>query len=270
MKKILSSVFIILLIILAYFVIFQGFSVASINVLSINQIIAANDELTNKIAETNSLLKKDYVSKKERLSNEVAQLLRKKEEYFNLAKISTEKELSKANVEEKYLIEYLWTRVGRHATAKGVNLRMDVLAGDAGEEDIKNLSFDVQGQYTAIIEFLYAIEGDSELNFKIESFKVAPNSTNSILEATFTVNGIRIKTEDTSAALKQSTTQNDESTTNQASNQTNSENQNDQTNGTQSQNTIDNQTTNVVNENVTDNQGTNGQNVNDTINSISE
>lgn len=262
MKKILSSVFIILLIILAYFVIFQGFSVASIKVLSINQIIEANDELTNKIAQTNSLLKKDFVAKKEKLSNEVAQLLRKKEEYFNLAKISTEKELSKANVEEKYLIEYLWTRVGRHATSKGVNLKMDVMAGDAGEEEIKNLSFNVQGQYAAVIDFIYAIEGDSELNFKIESFKIAPNSTNSILEATFTVSGIRIKSEDTSAKVKETETQSQENTNNQTSN----ENTGNQTNTTSNDNTVQNGNNNTIENQVTNNQN----NVNDVINNISE
>lgn len=230
MKKILSSVLIVLLIVLAYFVMFKGISIASIKVLSINQIIESNDELTNKIAETNSLLKKDYVAKKENLSNEVSKLLDKKEEYFNLAKISTEGELSKANTEETYLIEYLWTRVGRHATNKGVNLKMDVMTADAGDNNIKNLAFNVQGQYVGIIEFIYALEDDSELNFKIDSFKMAPNGTNSTLLATFYVNNVRIKSENTSTSIGTSATTNDtKNTSNQNTNNTRSIQNNDQT-----------------------------------------
>lgn len=230
MKKILSSVLIVLLIVLAYFVMFKGISIASIKVLSINQIIESNDELTNKIAETNSLLKKDYVAKKENLSNEVSKLLDKKEEYFNLAKISTEGELSKANTEETYLIEYLWTRVGRHATNKGVNLKMDVMTADAGDNNIKNLAFNVQGQYVGIIEFIYALEDDSELNFKIDSFKMAPNGTNSTLLATFYVNNVRIKSENTSTSIGTSAITNDtKNTSNQNTNNTRSIQNNDQT-----------------------------------------
>ncbi len=206
MKKILSSVFILLLLVLAYFVIFQGISAGNFRVLSVGQIMDANDTLTNKIAETNSLLKKDFVSKKESLSSAVSDLLEKKQEYFNLAKISTTGELAKANREETYLIEYLWVRVGRHAGSKGVNLRMDVMSADAGDRDVKNLAFNVEGQYPAIIEFLYAIEGDSDLNFRIDSFKILPNGSNSTLVATFYVNNVRIKTETATSSSSGSTT----------------------------------------------------------------
>ncbi len=195
MKKILSSVFILLLLILAYFIIFKGISFGEFNILSVGQISDANTTLTNKIDETNSLLKKDFVSEKNSLSSAVSDLLQKKQEYFNLAKISTTGELKKANTQETYLIEYLWTRVGRHATGRGVNIKMDVMSADAGDREVKNLSFNVQGQYPAIIEFLYAIEGDSELNFRISSFKILPNGSNSTLVATFYVNGVRIKNE---------------------------------------------------------------------------
>lgn len=193
LKKLLIGILIILLIVLAYFAIFKGITLGNINILSVEQIIQENDKLTNNIEEANSLLKKDYPSKKQELSTAVTALLEKKEEYFDLAKVSTENEISKANTQETYLREYLWVRVGRHATSKGVYLKMDINSGNAGEQDVKNLAFTVKGQYIAIIKFISALEDDDKLGFKIENFKMVKNDTN--LTATFNVRGVRIKSE---------------------------------------------------------------------------
>jgi len=202
MKKILISILYILLIVLAYFAIFNGISFANVKILSVEQIAQGNDNLTNSIEKVKSLLKKDYASKQEGLATSVERLLQKKEEYYDLANISTENEITKANTEETYLIEYLWTRVGRHATTEGVNLKMDVNTGEAGEVNVKNLNFTVKGQYIAIIHFISALEDDDKLNFKIEEFKISGSSGN--LTATFTVRNIRIKSEATSNILNQS------------------------------------------------------------------
>ena len=205
MKKVLISILIVLLIVLAYFAIFNGLSFGNVKILSVKEVMQANHELTNDIEQAKSLLKKDYPSKKEELSASVTDLLTKKEEYFKLAKVSTDGEITKANTEETYLIEYLWTKIGRHATSKGVNLKMDVNSSDAGEENIKNLAFTVKGQYIGIIEFISSLENDDKLNFKIENFRMIKNEAN--LTATFTVRNIRIKTEKSSSSTAQATQQ---------------------------------------------------------------
>lgn len=217
MKKVLISTLIVLLIVLAYFAIFNGLTLGNVKVLSIEQIIQANDDLTNDIEQVKSLLKKDYPVKKEELSTSVTELLTRKEEYFNIAKVSTEGEITKANTEEVYLIEYLWTRVGRHATSKGVNLKMDVNSNDSGDANMKNLAFTVNGEYIGIIQFISALENDEKLSFKIENFKMIKNNTN--LTATFNVRNIRIKAENTSSLPTQSTEH--DTSTNQENTQTN-------------------------------------------------
>lgn len=227
MKKVLISILIVLLIILAYFAIFNGLSFGNINVLSVAEIIEANNDLANNIEQANTLLKKDYPSKKEELASSVTVLLNRKEEYFNLAKISTDKEITKANTEETYLIEYLWTRVGRHATSRGVNIRMDVNSSDAGEANIKNLSFTVTGQYIGIIEFVSALEDDENLNFKIENFKMVKNDTN--LTATFTVRNIRIKNETVSSSDNGTQTTTEQETQDNGSTQSDESESNSQT-----------------------------------------
>ena len=201
MKKLLISILIVLLIVLAYFAIFRGISLGNLQISSINQIIGLNDNLTNEIQKTNSLLKKEYPSKQEELSTSVTQLLEKKEEYFKLAKVSTEGEISKANTEETYLIEYLWTKIGGHATSKGVILEFYVNASSSNEKDMYDLSFIARGQYTGIIQFISALENDDKLNFKIENFKMTKDGTN--LVATFNVKNIRIKEESITSAVTQ-------------------------------------------------------------------
>lgn len=201
MKKLLISILIVLLVILAYFAVFRGVSLGNLQVLSVNQIVGLNDSLTNEIQKTNSLLKKEYPSKQEELSNSVTQLLENKEEYFKLAKVSTEGEISKANTEETYLIEYLWTKIGGHATSKGVILEFYVNASSSNEQDMYDLSFVARGQYTGIIQFISALENDDKLNFKIENFKMTKDSTN--LVATFNVKNIRIKEESITSAVTQ-------------------------------------------------------------------
>lgn len=193
MKKLLISILIALLVILAYFAIFEGLSFGELSILSVIEIEEANDTLTLSIDQVNTLLKTEYPNEKKELSASVEKLLEEKKTYFDLAKGSTEGEITKANTEETYVREYLWTRVGRHASSRGVNIRMDVLSGDMGEETLKNLSFTVDGQYVGIIQFISALENDDKLNFKIENFKMVKGGSN--LTATFNVRGVRIKSE---------------------------------------------------------------------------
>lgn len=219
MKKVLISILIVLLVVLAYFAIFNGLSFANIKILSVAEIIKANDKLTNDIEQVNSLQKKEYPTKQEDLNTAVQELTKKKEEYYTLAKVSTEGEITKANTEETYLIEYLWTRIGGHATSKGVNLKMDVSTSDAGEDNMKKLSFTVTGQYIGIIQFVSSLESDDKLNFKIENFKMVKNDTN--LTATFTVNNVRIKSETVSSTTTKPDNQAEQNTQDTANAQNN-------------------------------------------------
>ena len=220
MRKILIAVLLVLLIVLAYFTIFQGISIGSFQILSTQGIIELNDNLTTEINEANIKIKSDLQNKKTELSDNVSVLLENKESYYNLANVSTESEINEANTQEVYKIEYLWLRIGRHARTEGVNFRMDVLSGDAGDSTVKNINFTVTGQYAGIIEFISALENDSELEFRIENFHLLPDGEN--LQATFNVTGIRIDLENTTTTV--------ESTTSDGTTTTNTETDTDTTN----------------------------------------
>ena len=66
MRKVLISILVILLIVLAYFTIFQGISIGNFEILSASGIVGLNDELTAKIEEANRKIKNDLQSKNTR------------------------------------------------------------------------------------------------------------------------------------------------------------------------------------------------------------
>ena len=167
MKKILITVLIILLIILAYFAIFKGNSIGSFHLFSVGEIATENDKLTQEIAQTELLMYTDYPSKTDELDKSVSSLLTAKDEYHDLASISTEGELAEASQEETYTLAYLWTRLGRYDTSEWVVAKFDIVTGSTGESDVKNIQFTITGDYPQIILFVEDIEDDSELGFRI-------------------------------------------------------------------------------------------------------
>ena len=185
---------------MAYFTIFEGISIGDFEILSTSGNVKLNDNLTTKIEEANKKIKSDLQSKETELKQNIDILLDNKESYYNLANVSTESEISRANTEETYTYEYLSIKIGRYARTEGVNLTMNVKTGDAGDEVTKNLDFTLVGQYFAIMDFISALEDDSELDFRIEDFHMTPSSEDN-LQATFNVTGVRIKIENTTVSV---------------------------------------------------------------------
>ena len=76
---------------------------------------------------------------------------------------------------EKYKIEYLWDKLGSYAKDDNLNIKLDF-----EETSIKgtyNINFSLIGPYVGITNFLYNIENDDDLNYKVKNFKVIPTTT---------------------------------------------------------------------------------------------
>lgn len=185
MRKILIGILTILLIVMAVLVITKGLTIGNFKILSVKQIIEGNDKLTAEISETEKLIRSNYPTELETLDSTVSSLLAAKEEYQDLADVSTKSEINKATTVETYTVEFLWTRLGRHATAEGVYLSYTPTNN--------SIKFTVSGDYIPILSFVSAIENDSKLGFRIENFKLIPGGNN--LQATFETRNINIKTE---------------------------------------------------------------------------
>lgn len=202
MRKILISVLIVILIILAYFTIFQGISIGSFKILGINQISELNSKLIAKRDEANTKVITDLQNKKQEVLDSVDNLLNNKESYYKSVNSSTESELTEATTEDVYNAEYLYLKIGGYAREKGVKWRMDIKADENEESDIKELAFSITGKYQGIIDFISALEDDNELKFRIEDFKLVPNEEN--LQATFNVRNVMVKLDETNQTIDSS------------------------------------------------------------------
>lgn len=192
MRRILIGILTILLIVMAVLVITKGLTIGNFKILSVKQIIEGNDKLTAEISETEKLIRSNYPTELETLDSTVSSLLAAKEEYQDLADVSTKSEINKATTVETYTVEFLWTRLGRHATAEGVYLSYTPTNN--------SIKFTVSGDYIPILSFVSAIENDSKLGFRIENFKLIPGGNN--LQATFETRNINIKTEGVNTAVQ--------------------------------------------------------------------
>lgn len=212
MRKILIIIVIILVAAFGYASLVKGVQIGGMHISSIMQIDEGSKELETKIQELNSLIDVEYPKKVKELEDASKQMQVAEDKYLNETNLSTDEELQTALQIESYDIERLWAKVGIHANNEGVNLKLVLNASASGSNETKDLAFTVDGTYIGITNFIYDIEDDEELNFRIYNFKMLPYQ-NEILRATFTVKDIRITQNSLNEALngtQQSNTQNNE------------------------------------------------------------
>lgn len=187
MRNRIISIIILLSIILLAIVMFRGIKIGNFEILSISQLKEKNDLLDKRIEAASQLTSVDYPKKIETLDKSFEEYKIKKEKYTELTGGSIE------NVEEmyetkKYDISYLWRTLGKYAENRGLSIGIDVQTSNS-TNSIYNLNFSVSGEYTNIIRFITDLENDSDLYFRIYSFKMTGSST---VTATFTVKNINI------------------------------------------------------------------------------
>ena len=202
MRKVLISILLILLIVMVALCIKDGINIGPLQVLGVEGINNKNEELTQKINEAKTA-NENYTTMLNKLKQDIESLTKSKEECLSLINISTESQLQEATQTKNYTIEYLWSRVGNHATQEGVKIRMDITSGTI----YRNLKFTVTGNYLAITNFITSLENDSTLEFTIDDFSMTQN------ECTFTVKNVKVQQETTtsSSSSASNTTQTNES-----------------------------------------------------------
>ncbi len=210
MRKLLISILLILLIVMAVLCIKNGITIGPLHVLGITQIQDANGELTKKIAEAKST-NDNYANKLTEIKNVIKDLGTARQEYLQTINVSTESEIREATQTKNYTIEYLWSQVGNHATQEGVTINFEIVSGV--DENINNLQFTVSGNYLAITNFITALENDSTLQFTIDEFSMTKN------QCTFVVRDVFIKKE-TTTSTQNTTNKTSQSTTTSSSKNT--------------------------------------------------
>lgn len=230
MKKLLILILIGLLLALTIFVTIQGVSIGSLEILGIKGIQERNVELEEQIAQATKLASTDFKKAVSTVEEDSKKLTQEKQTYEDMTAVASESEVQEAAQLPTYEIEYLWTKLGNHATSEGATLKMDVTKGTNNVANTYNLKFTVTGSYISITDFISDVENDSSLGFKIEEFNMVPSSDTSVLQATFVCKDITIKD------LSQEVVTNTEEETN-TTNNTNATNTANKTNTTNNTNT---------------------------------
>ena len=219
MKKTLIMVLILLLLVTIGFMVFKSLKIGSIEVLGVKNLGEENKKLDASIQTLSRLTSTDYQKALTDITSSSKQYEQAKTEYEELATVSTDNEVTTASQLQKYEIEYLWTRIGNHATSENVVLRLEVKANSTSQATgYYDLYFTATGDYVGLTDFIYDIENDSSLGFKIEGFKMEPSGNG--LQATFTCTNIAINI-DSSALGGQVNNQNQENPNERDENNTN-------------------------------------------------
>ena len=182
MRKIILGIVLILLIALGINLVINGM----LGIQSMSKVEESSKELKAKIEESNRLIDTEYPKKLEDLQTANNNTQKAKKEYLEYVNKSSSEQIMAAKTLKSYAIEFLWTKLGTHAREEGVNITFEIGTGGS------TLNFIVDGSYIAITNFVYAIENDSDLDFRIQNFKLLPHQ-DEILEATFSVSGVTIQ-----------------------------------------------------------------------------
>ena len=175
MKKILITIIGVILLILLIVCAVKGINIGKISVLSITGLRDKSFSLDKKIEEANEEINQNYAKTLKSVKDAETRLETAKEEYESkVAQLSQNSELGVTQI-EKYKIEYLWGIIGNYA--KKENLKVDMNIEETSIKDTYNINFSLYGSYVGITNFLYSIENDDELNYKINDFKVEPSAS---------------------------------------------------------------------------------------------
>lgn len=158
---------------------------------SVKEVIDHNDKLDNDISGLKSKIETEYALAKSDLDRSFKKLQSEKENYQKTIAYTTEEEMLAAQQNEEYKLDYLWTNIGLYAKKNNIVMKADLTNGSSGVSNQYNISFTATGEYLSISEFVYAIEKDEKLGFRIEEFALVPYSENS-LQATFIIKNVAI------------------------------------------------------------------------------
>lgn len=224
MKKTLIMVLILLLLVTIGFMVFKSLKIGNIEILGVKSLGEENKKLDASIQTLSRLSSTDYQSAILDITSSSKQYEQAKTEYEELATVSTDSEVTTASQLQKYEIEYLWTRIGNHATSENVVLKLEIKANSTSEAtSYYDLNFTATGDYVSLTDFIYDIENDSTLGFKIEGFKMEPSGSN--LQAIFTCTNVAINIDSSALGVQNSkNTENQEKTENQESTDNSEEN----------------------------------------------
>lgn len=234
MRKLLLGLLAVILLAFSVYVAFYGVSFAGLTVSGIPTIKEENAKLEKKIESANTLKDTDYPKSVKSLEDAYKKLMTQKDNYDQIISLGVDENGQSLNKIQQYETERLWISLGNYAKKEGIDLNMAVTSANKVNSTY-DLNFTVTGGYIQITDFLYDIESDTTLVFKIENFKLVPGTSTESLVATFTWKDVRLNK-----------VQSTDSTTTDSTDSSNSSSKNNTTGNTTSTNSSKNTTSNSI------------------------
>jgi len=171
MKKVLMTLVLVVLFVITCFLMFKNISIAGWTSKSIKDIKLVNKKLSDQTNIATQKNKQEYPESIEKLE-ETIKLYETTKQNYESKMASTSGDIEPGMVQiKRYKIETLWITIENYAKARNIELLLNVVENNVSENSY-NLEIAVVGEYSNIVDFLYDIEKDETLNFKIENFKM--------------------------------------------------------------------------------------------------
>lgn len=175
MKKTLILIIGIIILILAILAGTRGINIGKISIASIKQLENSSIELNSKVEEANTEINQNYQKAISTTEESIKKLKEIKEEYETKVSSLTENSGIGISQIEKYKIEYIWDKLGSYAKKEGIKVVLEF--EETSIKETYNIKFSLTGSYVGITDYLYDIENDDELNYKVKNFKIEPKTT---------------------------------------------------------------------------------------------
>ena len=195
MRKIILAIILIISCVICFGVICYGFEIGPVKVNGYSTVASLSAKKTELLAKLNEKNVTEFNAKKDNLQKVVDDYNTKKAEYDRLVQEGKIDNNSIHNTLDLYEIDYLWTKIGNYATKEDVELQIDLTKSATStsistEYIMCDLTFNVTGEYIAITDVLFDLEGDDSLRFEINDFVMQKGGQN--LQATFIVKNVPI------------------------------------------------------------------------------
>ena len=181
-----------ILLILLVVSLLNGIHLGDVKILSLKEIANKKEQVT--LSETNYELEKTkYQVALSKLNHEKEMFQTSKNKYDAISE-ETIHLINERNTQEKYSIEYIWIKLGNYAE----KCNLDIIVVEPGnaidqtsKEEESIFEIRVKGTYLNVASFIYDVENDSELKFKLDNIKMEYLSGN-MIQAEFNVRDITI------------------------------------------------------------------------------
>lgn len=213
MKRLIIFICLIIIVILGFIWIENGFDNAAYGISSYNEIEDKYEKLATKIADYKKTNVDEYNTAQERLKTSKTEYKSAKEAYEQILaeledvlKNSDNKDMNEVIEEiiysdqEKYKVDFLLVTLGEYGEKEGVDVYYQLTTSEAKDPNeskmnffLADLKFKITGQYMDVTNFISDLENDSKLSWEIRDFDM--NKAVNGVTAAFTIYSVPIDTE---------------------------------------------------------------------------